>query len=79
MAKNSGIAYARGALKFFPRRREGEKLGEMAQHWMDASLSFGVPQEFVVDRDGRIASIGDSDGSCPRTWCSRVAVVTSVF
>jgi thiol-disulfide isomerase/thioredoxin len=35
--------------------------GEMDEHWMDASLSFGVPQAFVVDRDGSIAFIGDPD------------------
>ncbi|NKK96295.1 redoxin domain-containing protein [Rhizobium leguminosarum bv. viciae] len=35
--------------------------GEMDKLWMDASLSFGVPQAFVVDRDGSIASIGDPD------------------
>ncbi|MBY5571467.1 TlpA family protein disulfide reductase [Rhizobium leguminosarum] len=35
--------------------------GEMDEHWMDASLSFGVPQAFVVDRDGSIAFIGHPD------------------
>ncbi|MGO8055297.1 redoxin family protein [Rhizobium leguminosarum] len=33
--------------------------GEMDKHWMDASLSFWVPQAFVVGRDGTIAYIGD--------------------
>ncbi|MBY3004088.1 TlpA family protein disulfide reductase [Rhizobium leguminosarum] len=31
------------------------------KHWMDASLSFHVPQAFVVDRDGSIAFIGGPD------------------
>ncbi|WP_315858678.1 TlpA disulfide reductase family protein [Rhizobium leguminosarum] len=35
--------------------------GEMNKHWMDASLSFHVPQAFVVDRDGSIAFIGGPD------------------
>ncbi|NKQ85683.1 redoxin family protein [Rhizobium ruizarguesonis] len=35
--------------------------GEMDKHWMGASLSFCVPQAFIVDRDGSIASIGDPD------------------
>ena len=35
--------------------------GEMAKLWMDASRSFRVPQAFVVDRDGSIASIGDPE------------------
>ncbi|MGZ2505082.1 redoxin domain-containing protein [Rhizobium leguminosarum] len=33
--------------------------GEMDKHWMDASLSFWVPQAFVVSRNGTIAYIGD--------------------
>ncbi|MBX4876640.1 MULTISPECIES: redoxin family protein [Rhizobium] len=32
--------------------------GEMDKHWMDASLTFHVPQAFVVDRDGSIVFIG---------------------
>ncbi|MBY5775612.1 redoxin family protein [Rhizobium leguminosarum] len=35
--------------------------GEMDKHWMDASLSFSVPQAFIVDRDGSISFIGDPD------------------
>ncbi|MBY3068682.1 TlpA family protein disulfide reductase, partial [Rhizobium laguerreae] len=33
--------------------------GEMDEDWLKASLSFAVPRAFVVDRDGRIAFIGD--------------------
>ncbi|MGO8105281.1 redoxin family protein (plasmid) [Rhizobium leguminosarum] len=33
--------------------------GEMDKHWMDASLSFWVPQAFLVGRNGTIAYIGD--------------------
>ncbi|MBX5002332.1 TlpA family protein disulfide reductase, partial [Rhizobium lentis] len=29
------------------------------EDWLKASLSFAVPRAFVVDRDGRIAFIGD--------------------
>ncbi|MBY3349022.1 TlpA disulfide reductase family protein [Rhizobium laguerreae] len=32
--------------------------GEMARHWLLASLTFHVPQAFVVDRDGSIVFIG---------------------
>ncbi len=32
--------------------------GEMNELWMTASLSFGIPTAFVVDRDGHIAFIG---------------------
>ncbi|WP_261320010.1 redoxin family protein [Rhizobium leguminosarum] len=35
--------------------------GEMVEDWMNASLSFCVPQAFIVDRDGSIAFIGDPD------------------
>ncbi|AUW47371.1 redoxin domain-containing protein [Rhizobium leguminosarum] len=35
--------------------------GEMAKHWLLASLTFHVPQAFVVDRDGSIAFIGHPD------------------
>ncbi|NKJ84333.1 redoxin family protein [Rhizobium leguminosarum bv. viciae] len=35
--------------------------GEMVEDWMNASLSFHVPQAFIVDRDGSIAFIGDPD------------------
>ncbi|MEX2697610.1 peroxiredoxin family protein [Rhizobium mongolense] len=35
--------------------------GEMAKHWLDASLTFHVPQAFIVDRDGSIAFIEDSN------------------
>ncbi|GLR60438.1 TlpA family protein disulfide reductase [Rhizobium indigoferae] len=35
--------------------------GEMAKHWLDASLTFHVPQAFAVDRDGSIAFIGPPD------------------
>ncbi|MBP2449624.1 TlpA disulfide reductase family protein [Rhizobium leguminosarum] len=35
--------------------------GEMDEHWMKASLSFHVPKAFIVDRDGSIAFIGDTD------------------
>ncbi|NKL08490.1 redoxin family protein [Rhizobium leguminosarum bv. viciae] len=35
--------------------------GEMDKHWMDASLSFCVPQAFIVDRDGSISFIGHPD------------------
>jgi peroxiredoxin len=35
--------------------------GEMAKHWMKASLTFHVPRAFVIDLDGSIASIGDPD------------------
>ncbi|WP_342585500.1 TlpA family protein disulfide reductase [Rhizobium leguminosarum] len=33
----------------------------MAKHWLLASLTFHVPQAFVVDRDGCIAFIGPPD------------------
>jgi len=33
--------------------------GEMDEDWLIDSLSFHVPKTFVVDRDGRIAFIGD--------------------
>ncbi|MPR13139.1 TlpA family protein disulfide reductase [Microvirga tunisiensis] len=32
--------------------------GEMKELWMEASLAFGIPTAFVVDRDGHIAFIG---------------------
>ncbi|MBY5544803.1 TlpA family protein disulfide reductase [Rhizobium leguminosarum] len=35
--------------------------GGIDKQWMDASLSFGVPQAFIVDRDGSIVFIGDTD------------------
>ncbi|NKK89542.1 redoxin family protein [Rhizobium leguminosarum bv. viciae] len=35
--------------------------GEMAKHWLQASLTFHVPEAFIVDRDGSIAFIGDPD------------------
>ncbi|MDV4159409.1 TlpA disulfide reductase family protein (plasmid) [Rhizobium leguminosarum] len=35
--------------------------GEMAKHWLEASLIFHVPQAFFVDRDGSIAFIEDSN------------------
>ncbi|MBX4876526.1 TlpA family protein disulfide reductase [Rhizobium bangladeshense] len=35
--------------------------GEMAKHWLLASLSFHLPQAFIVGRDGSIAFIGDPD------------------
>ncbi|MFW8588944.1 TlpA disulfide reductase family protein [Rhizobium beringeri] len=35
--------------------------GEMDKDWKKASLTFHVPQAFVVDRAGRIAFIGDPD------------------
>ncbi|WP_348649599.1 MULTISPECIES: TlpA disulfide reductase family protein [Rhizobium] len=35
--------------------------GEMAKHWLEASLTFHVPQAFIVDRDGSIAFIEDSN------------------
>ncbi|WP_392713717.1 TlpA family protein disulfide reductase [Rhizobium ruizarguesonis] len=35
--------------------------GEMAKHWLLASLTFHVPQAFVVDRDGCIAFVGPPD------------------
>lgn len=36
-----------------------DHIGEMDKHWMEASLSFWVPQAFVVGRDRNIAYIGD--------------------
>ncbi|WP_312887797.1 TlpA disulfide reductase family protein [Rhizobium laguerreae] len=33
--------------------------GEMDKDWLKASLTFHVPKAFIVDRDGRIAFIGD--------------------
>ncbi|MGY3079235.1 thiol-disulfide isomerase/thioredoxin [Bradyrhizobium sp. LM6.10] len=33
--------------------------GEMNKLWMDPSFSVGIPSSFVVDRDGRLAFIGD--------------------
>ncbi|GLR58149.1 TlpA disulfide reductase family protein [Rhizobium indigoferae] len=35
--------------------------GDMDKHWKQASLTFHVPQAFVVDRDGSIAFIGHPD------------------
>ncbi|KAB1088679.1 redoxin family protein [Neorhizobium galegae] len=49
------------AIKWLPNtniRIAFDYSGEMAKHWMKASLTFRVPRAFVVDRDGSIVFIG---------------------
>ncbi|WP_439360693.1 hypothetical protein [Bradyrhizobium sp. DASA03007] len=36
-----------------------DSTGEMDKLWLDPSFSVGIPTSFVVDRDGRIAFVGD--------------------
>ncbi|WP_434725509.1 TlpA disulfide reductase family protein [Mesorhizobium sp. RIZ17] len=37
-----------------------DQTGEMNKLWMEPSLSVGIPTSFAVDRDGKIAFIGDT-------------------
>lgn len=38
---------------------EDENTGKMARHWLDASHQFGIPCAAIVNKDGKVAWIGD--------------------
>lgn len=38
---------------------DDENTGKMARHWLDASHQFGIPCAAIVDKNGKVAWIGD--------------------